>query len=150
MSDDDDQAASRDSRDFSHLPSAPQLEGRIRFGLGLKAPASFSLLRKASDCDDEEFEDDEGNEVQRFGAFRKRSRQPVSRRSSPAVKTVQPKFARQKQTVGPKHQVNHANERVEMENSSIGASHAQIFATHDAGCKNYFASSGITLSVACD
>ena len=128
----------------------PSSRAEAGFGLGFKAPASFSLLRKASDCDDGEYEDGEGDEGQRYVAYRKRSSPPVSRRSTPAVKTVQPKFALPKETIARKPQVKQANERVEMENSSIVASHDQVVATHDAGCKNYFASTGMTLSVACD
>ena len=74
----------------------------------------------------------------------------MSRQSTPAVTTMQPKFAFPMEPNAPKPLVKHANKRVEVENSSIVASHDQVVATHDAGCKNYFASTGMTLSVACD
>jgi hypothetical protein len=128
----------------------PGSRAEAGFGLGLKAPASFSLLRKASDCDDGEYEDGEGDEGQRFDAYRKRSAQPVKSPSAPAVKAVRIKIALPKETVAPKSQVKRANERVEVENSSIVAGHDRVAATHDAGCKNYFASAGMTASVACD
>jgi hypothetical protein len=116
----------------------------------LKAPASFSQLWKASDCEDGEYEDGEGDEGQRYVTYRKRSSPPVSRRSTPAVKTVKPKFALPTETIARKPQVKQANKRVEMENSSIVAPYDQVVATRDAGCKNYLASTGMTLSVACD
>ena len=128
----------------------PGSRAEAGFGLGLKAPASFSLLRKASDCGDGEYEDGEDDEGQRYVAYRKRSSPPVSRRSTPAVTTVQPKFAFPMEPDARKPLVKHANKRVEVENSSIVTSHDQVVATHEAGCKNYFASTGMTLSVACD
>ena len=102
------------------------------------------------DCEDGEYEDGEGDEGQRYVTYRKRSSPPVSRRSTPAVKTVKPKFALPTETIARKPQVKQANKRVEMENSSIVAPYDQVVATRDAGCKNYLASTGMTLSVACD
>ena len=132
------------------LLALPTPRAEAGFGFGLKTPASFSLLRKASDCDDGEYEDDEGDEGQRFLAVRKRSSPPVSPRSTPAVKTVQAKSALPKETIAPKPQVKRGNKSVEVENSSIVRSQDRVVATQDAGCKKYFASAGMTLSVSCE
>ena len=97
--------------------------------LGLTALLSSSA--KACDAD---YGDDEEN----YGT----SQLTVTRQvDSPlATRSAEPKTARSER----------ADETTGRENSSIAGAHDKIAAATNVGCKNYFPSTGTTLSVSCE
>jgi hypothetical protein len=132
------------------------------FGLGVQAPTSYSILHKASDCDEDyaEHEDDDEDDEGHFVAYHKRparrastrgrAAERVSARSTRASRAKGTKMATPKAMVAPKFLLKPINAPVEMESSSIATATDRVAATRDAGCKNYFASVGMTLSVGCE
>jgi hypothetical protein len=120
------------------------------FNVRLKLPADFSVLHKTCDA---AYGDDENDEDENYGTSRNRSKQSVSRRHpKPTLEAQSRQVDRPVATANAESNPAHserANE-AERENSSIATAHDKIAAAKDAGCKNYFASAGLTLSVSCE
>jgi hypothetical protein len=122
------------------------------FGRGLKAPPSFAVVQKTSDCDWEDGEEhwDEGSgEKRRSIGYRKRPTKPVSSPPAAAIKT-EPTITRSKTTLVANSQLKPASGRIETERSSIATGNDRFVTVEESGCKNYFPSAGMTLSVLCE
>jgi hypothetical protein len=118
------------------------------FNVRLKLPADFSVVHKTCDTD---YGENENDDDENYGASRNRSNQSVSR---PQPKpTIEPPSRQVGKPVATANaETTHserANETAERENSSIATPHDKIAAATDAGCKNYFSTVGMTLSVSC-
>ena len=115
------------------------------FNVRLKLPADFSVLHKTCDAT---YADDEDDDEENYGASRNRSKQSVSRRQpKPAIETPSRQVSQPVATANAEPKTTHsepANETAERENSSIATARDKIAAAADTGCKNYFASAGMT------
>jgi hypothetical protein len=123
------------------------------FGRGLKAPPSFAVVQKTSDCDWEDGEehwDEETGEKRRSIGYRKRPTKPVSSPPAAAIKTERATITRSKTTLVANSQVKPASGRIETERSSIATGNDRFVTVEESGCKNYFPSAGMTLSVSCE
>jgi hypothetical protein len=119
----------------------------------LKVPTALSVLQKACDCyDEDDDEDDEDNEDNIY-AFGKRATASVNRRpkhpSAKVTRSVEGTKTIGNADVQSEPCCERANVIVETENSAIATAHDHVAAAQHVGCKNYFASAGMTLSVLC-
>ena len=122
------------------------------FNLRIKAPADFSALHKAAGCGG-------GG-----GYSRSRSYRSVSRRVKRDVDVAEQKPAKSVTVAKtePEALPETTNKTAEVENSSISTANGQvaevktaepeqkIAVAKDVGCKKFFASAGMTLTVPCE
>jgi len=121
------------------------------FSVHLKVPADFSDLHKTCDA---AYGDNENDEDENDGAPHNPSNQSLPRRQpKPTIETPRSRVRKPVMPANVEVKATRSepgNETAERENSSIATAHDKIAAATDAGCKNYFASAGMTLSVSCE
>jgi len=116
----------------------------------LKLPTALSVLQKVCDCYDEDDDEDDEDNIYTFG---KRSTPSVNRRpkhsNAKVTRSVEGTKSIGNAILQSEPRWEPANVIIETETSAIATARDHVAAAQHVGCKNYFASAGMTLSVLC-